>query len=73
MNNIQMEYLQGRKILLAVLPTDCHFNPLTGLAVFLNDLGCEVRWYNPEVDAGERSPKATLIRMIEKHSQEKIY
>lgn len=37
--------LQGRKILFACVPGDGHFNPLTGLAMHLVSLGCDVRWY----------------------------
>ena len=37
--------LKGRKILFACFPADGHFNPLTGLAVFLKEQGCDVRWY----------------------------
>src|SRR6476620_905068 len=33
------------KILLASLPADGHFNPLTGIAVHLRDRGHDVRWY----------------------------
>jgi MGT family glycosyltransferase len=35
----------GTKILFANFPADGHFNPLTGLAVHLKNLGCDVRWY----------------------------
>ena len=35
----------GAKILFANFPADGHFNPLTGLAVHLKNLGCDVRWY----------------------------
>lgn len=37
--------LQGTKILFANFPADGHFNPLTGLAVYLKKMGCDVRWY----------------------------
>ncbi|GAB3256876.1 glycosyltransferase [Larkinella harenae] len=33
------------RILFATLPLDGHFNPLTGLAVHLANLGYDVRWY----------------------------
>lgn len=36
----------GTKILFASVPGDGHFNPLTGLAVHLKSLGCDVRFYN---------------------------
>jgi MGT family glycosyltransferase len=35
----------GTKILFANFPADGHFNPLTGLAVHLKSIGCDVRWY----------------------------
>jgi MGT family glycosyltransferase len=35
----------GTKILFSNVPADGHFNPLTGLAVHLQSLGCDVRWY----------------------------
>jgi MGT family glycosyltransferase len=37
--------LAGKKILFANFPADGHFNPLTGLAIHLQGLGCDVRWY----------------------------
>jgi MGT family glycosyltransferase len=37
--------LKGKRILFANFPADGHFNPLTGLAVHLKWLGCDVRWY----------------------------
>jgi hypothetical protein len=39
------ESLKAKEILFASFPADGHFNPLTGLAVYLKNLGCEVRWY----------------------------
>jgi UDP:flavonoid glycosyltransferase YjiC (YdhE family) len=35
----------GTKILFANFPADGHFNPLTGLALHLKKIGCDVRWY----------------------------
>jgi MGT family glycosyltransferase len=35
----------GTKILFATVPADGHVNPLTGLAAYLKDIGCDVRWY----------------------------
>ena len=35
----------GAKILFATFPADGHFNPLTGLAVYLKSIGHDVRWY----------------------------
>jgi MGT family glycosyltransferase len=37
--------LPGSKVLFANFPGDGHFNPLTGLAMHLKSLGCDVRWY----------------------------
>lgn len=34
-----------KKILFATAPFDGHFNPLTGLAVYLKESGHDVRWY----------------------------
>lgn len=36
---------KGKKILFGTAPADGHFNPLTGLAKYLQALGCDVRWY----------------------------
>ena len=35
----------GMKVLFATFPADGHFNPLTGLATHLQEMGCDVRWY----------------------------
>lgn len=40
------QQLAGKKILFANFPADGHFNPLTGLAVYLKELGADVRWYS---------------------------
>jgi MGT family glycosyltransferase len=37
--------MPGTRILFANMPADGHFNPLTGLAVHLQNQGCDVRWY----------------------------
>ncbi len=37
--------LHGKHILFACVPGDGHFNPLTGLAMHLKSMGCDVRWY----------------------------
>jgi UDP:flavonoid glycosyltransferase YjiC (YdhE family) len=34
-----------QRILFATMPMDGHFSPLTGLAVYLSQLGHDVRWY----------------------------
>lgn len=39
------------KILFANFPADGHFNPLTGLAVYLQEQGHDVRWYTSKVYA----------------------
>src|SRR4051812_34617230 len=35
-----------KKILFANFPADGHFNPLTSLAVYLQSIGHDVRWYS---------------------------
>lgn len=37
--------LAGRKILFATVSGDKHIHPLTGLAKYLQEAGCDVRWY----------------------------
>lgn len=39
------EQLKGKKVLFATVPADGHINPLTGLAKYLQESGCDVRWY----------------------------
>lgn len=41
--------LKGKKILFTSAPADGHFNPLTGLAVYLQQIGCDVRWYGSPI------------------------
>jgi MGT family glycosyltransferase len=48
-----IQSLAGKKILLANFPADGHFNPLTGIAVYLKQLGCDVRWYSASEYAGK--------------------
>lgn len=50
-NRVFAEALKGRKILFANFPADGHFNPLTGLAVYLKNIGCDVRWYSAGIYA----------------------
>jgi MGT family glycosyltransferase len=44
---IPNDYLKGapKRILFACVPADGHFNPLAGLAVHLQNMGHDVRWY----------------------------
>ncbi|GAB3921596.1 glycosyltransferase [Larkinella terrae] len=37
--------MNAKKILFATIPADGHFNPLTGIAKHLQELGHDVRWY----------------------------
>jgi UDP:flavonoid glycosyltransferase YjiC (YdhE family) len=46
MNDHIVTQLAGKKILFASVPMDGHFNPLTGLAKYLQSLQCDVRWYS---------------------------
>ncbi|GAA4326601.1 glycosyltransferase [Mucilaginibacter gynuensis] len=41
--------LSGKRILFANVPTDGHFNPLTGLAKELQKSGCDVHWYTSKI------------------------
>jgi len=45
------EQLSGKKILFASAAADGHFNPLTGLAKYLQDAGCDVRWFTSNIFA----------------------
>jgi MGT family glycosyltransferase len=49
MNRLHPDHLHqlapGTRILFATVPADGHVNPLTGLAVYLQSIGCDVRWY----------------------------
>jgi MGT family glycosyltransferase len=51
--------LAGKKILFANFPADGHFNPLTGIAVYLQQLGCDVRWYGSQ-EYGEKIKKMSI-------------
>lgn len=44
-----IEQLKGKKILFATVPADGHFNPITGFAKYLQEIGCDVRWYISDV------------------------
>jgi MGT family glycosyltransferase len=43
------EKLKGKNILFATFPADGHFNPLTSLAKYLQEAGCDVRWYTSPI------------------------
>ncbi len=43
----------SKKILFACVPADGHFNPLTGLAKYLQSIGYDVRWYCSAAYAGK--------------------
>ncbi|MEN0056641.1 MAG: glycosyltransferase [Mucilaginibacter sp.] len=45
------EQLAGKKILFASAAADGHFNPLTGLAKYLQEAGCDVRWFTSDIFA----------------------
>jgi MGT family glycosyltransferase len=44
---------KARKILFANFPADGHFNPLTSIAVYLNQAGYDVRWYTSRAYGGK--------------------
>ena len=48
-SGLSLEELAGKKVLFASFPADGHFNPLTGLAVHLQWLGCDTRWYTSSI------------------------
>src|SRR5688572_11356238 len=50
-SGLSLEELAGKRILFANFPADGHFNPLTNLAVHLQWLGCDVRWYTSNIYA----------------------
>ncbi len=52
-NQFNASELAGKKVLFATFPGDGHFNPLTGLAVHLQWLGCDVRWYTSDIYASK--------------------
>jgi MGT family glycosyltransferase len=41
----------GKRILFATVPGEGHVNPLTGLAIHLQQKGCDVRWYTSSIFA----------------------
>ncbi|HTF19760.1 MAG TPA: glycosyltransferase [Chryseolinea sp.] len=47
--------MQPLRILLACIPIDGHFNPLTGIATFLKEQGHDVRWYAQDYYADKLS------------------
>jgi UDP:flavonoid glycosyltransferase YjiC (YdhE family) len=50
-HEIFADSLKGKKILFGTFPADGHFNPLTGLAAYLKNIGCDVRWYTSKIYA----------------------
>jgi MGT family glycosyltransferase len=50
-NTSMEQQLKGKSILIASVPADGHVNPLTGLAKYLQSIGCDVRWYTSEIYA----------------------
>src|SRR5688500_7106984 len=40
---------EKKKILIATVPADGHFNPLTGIAKFLENNGYDVAWYTSDL------------------------
>lgn len=44
-----IQHLNGKNILFASVPAEGHVNPMTGLAKFLQGMGCNVRWYTSEI------------------------
>jgi len=55
--NVPSERLKnsGKRILFATVPGDGHFNPLTGIAVHLQNLGYDIRWYTSIIYADKLS------------------
>jgi MGT family glycosyltransferase len=51
--------LAKKKVLFANFPADGHFNPLTGIAVYLQQLGCDVRWYG-SMEYAEKIKKLSI-------------
>jgi hypothetical protein len=51
MNQTVEKQLKGKKILFVNTPFDGHFNPLTGLAKYLSEIGYDVRWYTSNLFA----------------------
>lgn len=64
--------LAGRKILFANFPADGHFNPLTGLAIYLKEAGADVRWYSSRTYADKlkrlRIPHYSFQKAVEVES-----
>lgn len=43
------QQMKGKKILIATVAGEGHVNPITGLAKYLQELGCDVRWYTSSI------------------------
>jgi len=52
MKDLNTAQLAGKKVLFATVPAAGHFNPLISLAKYLQELGCDVRWYTSSLFAG---------------------
>ncbi|RYG03934.1 MAG: glycosyltransferase [Chitinophagaceae bacterium] len=51
--------MEGKKILIASVPAEGHVNPMTGLAKYLQSIGCDVRWYT----GGSYAPKMEKLNI----------
>jgi MGT family glycosyltransferase len=45
------QQVAGKRVLFATIPADGHVNPLTGFAKYLQQAGCDVRWYTSAIYA----------------------
>src|SRR4051812_7316798 len=61
--------MESKRILFANVPFDGHFNPLTGLAVYLKNQGHDVRWYTGSIYA-EKLKKMNIHHYRFKHMME---
>ncbi|ANE51978.1 glycosyltransferase [Flavisolibacter tropicus] len=68
-HTIASQIKPGTKILFATFPADGHFNPLTGLAMHLKQIGCDVRWYTAKKYANKLQqldiPHYDLVRALD--------
>ena len=62
-----LNHTKGKRILFANFPADGHFNPLTGLAVYLAKQGYDVRWYTSKGFAAQTAKTAdTALPLLKK-------